>query len=434
MQATANVEQREQDTIVDSERLQDSQAIFLIEVMSQFRGRRSAKSLSSRFVKTYQNSFWNYKNTASSMAALLSPLNHGDDDTTADQWSTWVERTSWQRLLQACYILASHQALLLAREPTPSLIQDTGYELPFPAPLALWDAETNSEWCCAIQQSPHWFQHVYEVIPALLTRPLDTFQSSMVLAAHYNRFDAYTPYGAMPPAFDLSEHLDPSPAVSRLHLTAKLAHVTPLRALLAVAGESWVFSDKVSVDAYAEFKTTLRTWMAQLWGSDEQTHGRFSPVGQALTISVEMLTAAMEAQDGEAPELGTDVGVYFAALVVWAVGVAVTGSCAEDPDTAQPCYSSPCPYLSQPEHTAVALSFLSTVVHDYTDTTAVDGSTTGMARCQTGCTALLLWAKSRLCGRGSGGEESLGELLDSVGTTIGGIVDRGWRSWRGDWT
>ena len=40
---------------MDSERLQDSQAIFLIEVMSQFRGRRSAKSLSSRFVKTYQN-------------------------------------------------------------------------------------------------------------------------------------------------------------------------------------------------------------------------------------------------------------------------------------------------------------------------------------------------------------------------------------------
>jgi hypothetical protein len=50
----ANSIQREKEIMVEVDRLCDDQAVFLIEVLSQYRARRAAKVLSPRFGTLYR--------------------------------------------------------------------------------------------------------------------------------------------------------------------------------------------------------------------------------------------------------------------------------------------------------------------------------------------------------------------------------------------
>lgn len=468
---------RGQVTMMEPERLMDYQAIFLIEYLSQFRSRRSAKVLSAHFEKVYQKSFLDFQHMNSFIAKLASPPK--SDDATSDQWAHWVELTGSRRLLQACYILESQQALLLAREPKPSLIQASGYDLPFPVPIEIWDADSTYEWKLAQQVYPAAPLYVYEISPDVISRPLDTFQSSMLLAAYYNCFDMGAPYALGPPTFDLECHLDASPGIVRQHLTAKLVHVTPIRALLAIPGESWIFSERVSsLQAFGLLRTTVRAWLVQLWATDS-TLGHAAPIKEALRLSVTILEAALrEAQSPMKPEIGTDLGIFFAALVLWAVTAAATTRFKEVvPQRLQtPCYiqqplassnsptvsGSPSPLLhpslaqsplaihaaSQPtlgsmvgtpisppsqmahddicllSHDDIAtqsMAFLASALTDYQHAASQKWTASDLVRCQMGCLSLLLWVKMRL--RGVCLEESTESWSSSASGGLGELLN-----------
>lgn len=368
---------------------------------------------------------------------------------------------SWQRLLAACYILESQQALLLAREPSPSLIQITGYDLPLPAHMATWDAQGPNEWALAVQQNSCPARYVYEMATSPIATGLDAFQSSLVLAVYYNRCESQAPYLAAPPFFELEALLDITPGTTRKHLTAKLVNVTPIRALLAVSGESWILSEKVpSAQVFASLKTTLRTWVSQVWSKDDSNSdpSQMVPVKQALKLSVEILEQALEDQrDGRMVEMGTDMGIYFAALVLWAITTSAStkvmgpqppmlqrrslspspvllnsnssSSTASpsgqlihplplhssllsnaDPSTTLGSFSSlPTPppsqtplnsasLLSHAQITINTISFLSNALFDFSDAASAVQLTADLERHQTGCISLLLWVKLRLCG------------------------------------
>lgn len=66
----ANYKQRVLDVMTEDERLCDWQASFLIEVLSQYRARRAAKTLSSRFENMY------HKVTTNRPPRLTTPANH----------------------------------------------------------------------------------------------------------------------------------------------------------------------------------------------------------------------------------------------------------------------------------------------------------------------------------------------------------------------
>ncbi|KAH9878272.1 hypothetical protein J1614_003489 [Plenodomus biglobosus] len=422
--------------------------------------------------------------TASPMlyAAMIAIGGHNDD--ASDQWQHWVELTSWQRLLQACYILESQQALLLAREPKSSLIQATGYDLPFPAALEVWDAESAYEWKSAIQQYPAVFWYIYEISSDLISRPLDTFQSSILLAAYYNRFDTTAPYALQPPTLDLDGHLDSSPGTVRQQLTWKLVHVTPIRALLAIPGESWIFSEKVSsIQAFGGLRRTLQTWVVQLWATDGIL-AHTAPVKTALQLSVAILEAALgEQQNSMTPEVGTDLGIFFAALVLWSVTTAASTRFKEDHQRPQmPCYhrqpplslpltsralssvtsspqSSLCKPLDQPplvvdagtqpalrclpgiptsptsqtrhdstcmlSHAQITINtiqFLSSALTDFEEVGSQRWTASDLGRCQTGCISLLLWVKLRLRGV-SLEDETADGWSSSTGESLGELLD-----------
>lgn len=485
------LEQRdhEQHLMAEPERLCDYQAIFLIEVCSQYRARRAATTLSCRFEKVYRKAAKDF----GSITSKINDIVGHTKDATLECWNRWIELATWQHLLLSCYILETQQVLLLAREPLPSLLHHSGLDLPFPGYTALWDATTPTEWAAAVCQSPHLPQYVYGVTADLMVTPFDCFQSSLLLAAHYQPFDPSSPYASGPLTLDFEHLLDTSPTTMRKLLTAKLVQVSPIRALLAVSGESWILSKKVTdAHMFSAFKTSLRAWISQLWSPTlPDTHS--VPVNEALGLSIEILQQALKEQkDSLTPGIGTDMGIYFAALVLWAITTAANTRVKESQKVAaqqsQRCQSqspllfstslsapvpstptqlrnqfsqhiSPNPSLSQPaspvsqapldcttllSHTQITINtitFLSTALLDFSAPNSTTQLPLNIARCQTGCISLLLWVKLRLRGisldLGNSApdagtrrpSESLGELLDSVTGSLERILARGWDVW-----
>lgn len=257
---------------------------------------------------------------SSGIGDIVTALVH-PENVTYDRWVQWVELSTQQRLLQCCYILESQQATLLARNPQPSLIQGSGFDLPFPSHSSLWEATNLVDWAMNAQQHAHYPAYVYQISADMVSPVFDSFQSSLVIATYYNHFNNTAPYLA-PPQFAAIDHLLDSSAITKHQiLSAKLLQLVPARALLAVSGESWILSEKVpSAQAFQNYKSTLRTWMKELWTS---TDSQDPPVKAALKVSIDILQhAIMTSPHALRLEFGADMGLYFAALVIWAVTVA----------------------------------------------------------------------------------------------------------------
>jgi hypothetical protein len=247
------------------------------------------------------------------------------ENVTSPRWLQWIELSTWQRLAISCYILETQQATLLAREPLPSLFQESGVDLPFPAHSLVWDATNVDDWANAAQQHCSSSRYVFEITPGSRSPCCDTFQSSLLIAANYNCSASVTPYMSAPTTEEIDHVVDGSFATQQKFLTAKLLHVTPIRALLAVSGESWILSEKVpSPEVFTAMKTTLRTWVAQIWcvSNAETSH---VPIKEAIRLSIQILQLALNTpSETFTLDLGADMGLYFAALVLWAATAAAS--------------------------------------------------------------------------------------------------------------
>jgi hypothetical protein len=334
------------------------------------------------------------------------------ENTTLDRWVEWIRLSTQQRLLLSCYILESQQATLLAHEPKHSLCGEFGEELPFPGHASAWEATSLSEWATATQQHSALPRYVYEVsYDSSAVGHCDVFQSAVLVAAHYNHFGGVT----HPPVLDLDHFHDGCPATRYRLLTAKLLQLVPLRALLAVSGETWILSEKVaSESAFAALKATLQAWLSQLWLSPPGSSPA-SPVAEALNLSVAILRLAVI--DGSAildPGFGSGMGIYFASLVLWARTASASSHIHPSTNISTDAPSTPpCTQL-----TAAFLSFLDTPSDAITTT----------AHAQSGARAMLLWVKTRLRGAHAGDADA-GELVGSVVGALERLVRRGWSGW-----
>lgn len=470
------MERREQETVAEPDRLCDYQAMFLLEFLSQYRARRAAKVLSSRFVKTYHKAFEDFRRTSMHLYESTTSLTYAGDPSSV-QWQQWVELASWQRLLLACYILESQQTIFLARQPIPSLIGTSGHDLPFPSHLSTWDATEAAAWALACRQQQNQLQYVYDITSETIKVPLDDFQSSLLISAYHNRSEPFPPYMPVLPDFGFENNLTTSSTIKRQLSTARLVQVTPLRELLAVSGESWILSEKVpSVQALSNLKTTLRTWLVQLWcrASPESLP---APARIALRLSVKLLEDALQEQKYDAPlDVGSDMGIYYAALVLWAITTSahtrVNGShttarsmplrrnsevpshshlqslappnIAVIPRIARAVVRQPCDgeqVLSHAQITINTISFLSTVLYDFDGAPTLDSLAGKMRSLQKGCVSLLLWVKLRLRGIVLGVASSekegpinkpsdgLGELLEGITGSLERMLSKGWDEW-----
>lgn len=386
------------------------------------------------------------------VAAIIRPEN-----ATFERWTQWIELSTQQRLLLCCYILEYQQATFLARNPQQSLINVAGVDLPVPSHSELWDATTSSDWAMASQQNPQQATFVFEVSPDLL-QTFDSFQSSLIIAAYYNHFNNPAPYLA-PTNLSIIEHLLDNSAITKHQLlTAKLLQVVPIRALLAISGESWILSEKVpSQQMLGSYRTTLRTWINGLWttGDDPQSQS----VKDALKLAFEIAQHAMTIPSHTLRlELGADMGLYYAALTVWAATVASTTrigtpQAVQPPPrfqshsplpTTRPNYPSTPPHFpinihsatSNPSHPAALgltshptsspvppspsvtnaqYSEMAMLAINFINSASVELDLMGMGpqwprdvtQWQQGCTALMRWVKMRLRSGATEGRDSV---------------------------
>jgi hypothetical protein len=408
----------------------------------------------------------NFRYTTSQIYNITSSLAQ-PENVTLGSWIRWIDSSISQRLLASCYILESQQAMLLAREPIPSLFQGSGMDLPFPTHTSVWDAMTLEEWTMAARQSFSSPQYVFGASSASLLIPCDVFQSSLLISASYNQSEVTMPYSNTYSVEDVDTLLDGSFGTKQTLLTAKLLQVTPVRELLAVSGESWILSEKVSSpQSFTRFKTTLRTWASQLWTSPSTSS---HPIAshEAVKLSVEILKQALNSSTPLSLGMGTDMGMYFAGLVLWAITTTASTrakatmhyrhnslpptystptSAPTAFDAADPCYSQPASptrhdslsadtLLSYDQITFQSLAFLPTVLGLATHQQPLD-----LSSLQAGCISMLLWVKLQLRGApledgndmavwASAPGDGLGELLDGVVGSLERVLNRGWGNW-----
>ncbi|KAL0259406.1 hypothetical protein SLS55_005142 [Diplodia seriata] len=295
-------------------RVCDMQAVFLVELLSQFRGKRASTNLSATFQGMFRKLAADHASHPTASVDSLVPLPpHSDDLTLSRQWTAWIGASERTRLLTACAILEAQATTLLIRQVADSTVP--GLSLPTPAPLSAWDA---TQWA--------WRKMLPQLSSLSLTkagataathppdgRCLDEFQAAQVVWTHTTRHGSLESCNTYSRATRLSIH------------GIRIASATPLRALLAVAGETWVFSEKVRSDEYAAAKEMVQQWTSGLdyaSAADSPQQAR-----EALQEALTVLRLAAETNIVDASSalsFGAELVLFYASLVLWAAVAAAS--------------------------------------------------------------------------------------------------------------
>ncbi|TID26755.1 hypothetical protein E6O75_ATG01248 [Venturia nashicola] len=330
-----------------TDRLDYMQAVFLVEMFSHFKAKRATSQLSEMFNDTYSQLGKQHISTPRPhLEALATIKPYTTEDSIKHQWLEWIHLHSIERLLAACYILDTQQALLLAR---PALTDTSfGLDLYLPANSTLWEAPVHTSWANLLRSGPASLVDVISLLDSIAqsnsqTKRCEAFQSALLTACHTSsvltqRLETdnviYGPVSASHPIFEtsnmalLEQALCPESNVLIAHNMVRLAAHSPTRALLAVSGDSWVFSQRLSSEAllaaseFETFKSQLRSWsetlqQPTLWPTNTGATIR-SDACEALHRALAIIRLALD-MDSRNLSFGTKMAVYYSSLVLWAI-------------------------------------------------------------------------------------------------------------------
>ncbi|KAH6674073.1 hypothetical protein B0J14DRAFT_653390 [Halenospora varia] len=310
------------------------QAILLTEFFTRFRGRKTQVTLSRQFESLYRRLF-QYSEHNQTPTSSISPTNSASVDALlarygaqtdgtaqppdlTNKWIHWFQTEARQRLLTACFIFDVHQSMYHQQPRSKALGGIPRPELSHPCPESLWNARTAIEW--QTLQS----EHVYEQRPFnldldLSQQPLleSPFSQTLLICSLTTQFPT-----RQEPIY--SNHFNPRLLASGLgNLTAHFPtnllaqtylalYHTPLLDLLAIAGDTWIFSQKVTPPA--KFRDALRRLKS--WST--------SPAAAQATIhSCHILSLRLSRlyEDSHQPDFLSDYwSLYVATLICWAFG------------------------------------------------------------------------------------------------------------------
>jgi hypothetical protein len=287
-----------------SYRICDMQAILLVELFSTYQSRRPPLQVS----RPFQDNYCTLARDCGPNFPNMFFTNHESFEFTQDFSAVDFGCESKQRLLAAYYILDQEQAKLFGRHVTdvPDLIPAN---LSVPQPVQIWDLDlapgSADDWhyqnrgslghavisCSYLGGSPGEPYDIFMTILALTyssSGGRDTSPSSQDLV-----FDL-----DLPAAFPNSAHTE------LVRQTHALCNSTPVRALLATAGESWVMAEKLSL--YADYKAAQET--VRLWTSTSADH--------ALAHALQIIR--LHRLHPKTSCIYHEWSLHLASLVVWA--------------------------------------------------------------------------------------------------------------------
>ncbi|KAK6600663.1 hypothetical protein H4I95_07645 [Botrytis cinerea] len=309
--------------------IQIMQAILLTEIFTRFRGIKTTVRLSRQFEELY-NRLSNPSPTSDTNTTprLQEPLISQDIQS---NWLLWVDTESRQRLLCLCFIFDIQQAMYhQQKRARPYMDSSTLYT---PCSEVLWDSTNAADWATNttgsnIGQPLNVMQHQHtqenRVEPSYFAQSLNICFLTSQLPGHVDPNHHYPNdhqiHNIYPTILELVT-LSPGSSMAYTHIA--LYH-TPLSDLLAVSGDTWIFSQKITNQIhFREAQSRLRTWSSSL-AAATATH--YACRILLSEFSAPYIPSSNNNTAQHSPDLSHYWSLNIAALICWAFGHRVSGN------------------------------------------------------------------------------------------------------------
>lgn len=241
-------------------------------------------------------------------------------------WLLWVDNESRQRLLCLCFIFDIHQAMYHQQKKAKPYIDPT--ILYTPCLEDLWESTNAADW--ATSETGNNAGQPLNIAQHQNHTELSHFARSLIICFltsqlpkrvdpdyHYpNDFQIHHTY---PTILELVTLYPASPIVH----TYIALYYTPLHDLLAVSGDTWVFSQPITdPNHFFEAKARLKQWSSSL-AAAAATH-------YACRLLLSEFSAPYTPSENNTTQHSYDLSHYWslniAALICWAFGHRVNGN------------------------------------------------------------------------------------------------------------
>ena len=229
------------------------------------------------------------------------------------KWSFWVEKESRRRLLSLCFLFDVHQAKYHDQSQSRASRSTNVLSLLYtPCPQILWNQTSASDWQSTLQVN-------YDMEPLqTVEQALSSSQSPQFVLDR----DYFTQSLLITSLATRLPNTIPTLALFETPLAhAYLAlHYTPLRDLLAVAGDTWIFSQKMKPpSAFKDAQSRFKTWSSSLNAAMATKHAC-----RILLATLSVSCLGNPAADGSLHRECLDLSdywiLYTSALICWGFG------------------------------------------------------------------------------------------------------------------
>ncbi|KAI2776893.1 hypothetical protein F4815DRAFT_448900 [Daldinia loculata] len=186
-----------------------------------------------------------------------------------ERWNEWIDNESRRRLFAACFVLDAHASVYYQQHVIQQQFPMSTRPIPLIRPTEdLWAARSLEAWEALLDTKPADagpLSHTGETLTAEQVMNARYLDRAVFLTSEVLRL----PKRSNPSILDLSVEVDltsterisrlfPGSAVGNTYLAL---HYTPLHDLLAVSGDTWLFSRKVaSPQVFQQHKKRLQLW------------------------------------------------------------------------------------------------------------------------------------------------------------------------------
>jgi hypothetical protein len=248
-------------------------------------------------------------------------------------WGYWIEAEARRRLIGGCFIFDAHQAMYHEQNRSKTNINTRSSLLALPCPDNLWNARNPCQWLeqtqvadCTVQALQYVEQNLS---PQSICRK-SPFAQSLILCFLTTQLPTrdltypndFLPHSVAPSITRFSTLF---PAVPLAHAYLALHH-TPLHDLLAIAGDTWVFAQKITPpSAFHAAQSRLKSWSSSLAAAAATQHAcRVLQCSLSTTYNPSHRSSTLAVVDPGQACGGVGVSDYWssyiAALICWAFG------------------------------------------------------------------------------------------------------------------
>lgn len=318
--------------------LETMQAIFLIEIFTRFRGRKITMRCSRQFKELCTR--LSQGSLDASHQATISPPSEHCESSSHDEWKIWLLAEQSRRLQAACFILDVRQSIYYEQSRINRPLTGSIY---LPCDEIVWVTSSAETWLSLkpsmpprpVQVSKEWLSEYF---------PQDNhptspgfFQSILIssLATHLpEREDPTYPneYELRGQPYAMKYMVAFCNKFAFTHILLAFYN-TPLHDLLSVAGDSWVFGEKITPpSAFHSAQARLKIWSSSTAAAAAAHHACYvlKSVVSEDQAGIERLSCISDWWT-----------VYISVLICWVFGhrckpfkdLAISSTCPSSPNT-----------------------------------------------------------------------------------------------------